>query len=379
MAITISKSYRTVKNETSPAFARQSLLETLRRNGGNVEKTARELRCSKNTIYLALAKHQRHDLSDHPHTPKTDHPRKTRPDVIALIIKRRRETGFGKRRLHRYLYLWDDVVLPEATVGKILHDAHLARSKQRVRREYHRVKYRWDSIVPFEQSEIDTKEILDKQTLPVEVYRHVDESSCIPRYQWTFIEVVTRIRFLAWSYCRDWSCGQVFGKLVVWWLRLFGFQGRITMWSDGGTEFDAGQPGGFERSLEKVWKPLGVDRKIIRKGHPEDNPFVERSHQTDDYEFYIPYLLRIHREEEFLRWGGWWIKVGNLYRPHMGIGDLTPYQKLVSLGYQQPKEFCLFPPVILDHLVALDNFMEPLTTVQDHIDYDRNLPTLDRR
>jgi len=371
MAITISKSYRTIKRETSPEFARQGLLENLQWNAGNVEKTARELGCSKNTVYLALIKQNENDFRDKPHTPKTSHPRKTKPDVIALILKRRRETGFGKRRLRRYLALRDDLVLPEATVGKILHDVGLVRSKKRVRREYHRVKYRWDTIIPFEENEMDTKEILDKRTLPAEVYSHVDRSSFIPRYQWTFIDVVTRIRFLAWSYSRDWSCGQVFGKLVVWWLRLFGIERPITLWSDGGTEFDAGQPGGFERSVNNFWKPLGVERKVIRKGHPEDNPFVERSHQTDDYEFYIPYLLRMKQEEDFLRWGGWWIKVGNLHRPHMGIGDLTPYQKLRSLGYSLPQKFCLFPPVILDYLVAVKELLEPVTTVQYHLDYDQ--------
>ena len=52
------------------------------------------------------------------------------------------------------------------------------------------------------------------------------------------------------------------------------------------------------------------------------------------------------------------------------ITDLPPYQKLVSLGYALPKEFCLFPPVILDYLVAPKELLEPVTTVQDHIDYD---------
>jgi hypothetical protein len=48
-------------------------------------------------------------------------------------------------------------------------------------------------------------------------------SLSIPKYQWTAIDPKTRIRFLSWSFNRDWSCGQVFLKMVVWWLRLFGF------------------------------------------------------------------------------------------------------------------------------------------------------------
>jgi hypothetical protein len=50
--------------------------------------------------------------------------------------------------------------------------------------------------------------------------------------------------------------------------------------------------GAFERANDYFFKPLGVERKVIRKGHSEDNPFVERSHQTDDFEFYIPHLYK---------------------------------------------------------------------------------------
>ena len=44
MAITISKPYLILKKETFPEFVRQTLLENLQRNEGNVEKTAREMR-----------------------------------------------------------------------------------------------------------------------------------------------------------------------------------------------------------------------------------------------------------------------------------------------------------------------------------------------
>ncbi len=185
----------------------------------------------------------------------------------------------------------------------------LVRVKRRVARES-RKKYNWAVLFGFDELKGDT----NKRTLPLEVYEYVKKSPFIPRYQWTMIDVATRIRFLAWSYSRDWCCGQVFGKVVVWWLRLFGFWKKITLWTDGGTEFDAGQLGGFERS-----------------------------HQTDDYEFYIPYLMEVKSERDFLKLGGWWIKVYNLYRPHMGIQNMTPYQKLLSFGKAIPKEFCCFP------------------------------------
>jgi len=75
-----------------------------------------------------------------------------------------------------------------------------------------------ESLFPFQEMRADVKEILDKETLPKEVYSYL-EGSDLPLFQWTVIDVVTRIRFIA----------------------------------------------------------LGVTRSIIRKGHPEDNAFSPAS------------------------------------------------------------------------------------------------------
>lgn len=367
----LSQSYAMLKGETGEEFARKTLLENLRFNKGNVKKTAREMGCSRNTIYLALEKERNNDLSDKPHTPKSPHPKTTPQETVDLITKRRKETGFGKRRLRWYIASQENLLVPESTIGKILHDRKLARKKKRVRREYHRIKYQWNKILPFEQLEMDTKEIADKKTLPKEIYDYVKKNShFIPQWQWTIIDPLTRIRFLSWSYSKDWSCGQVFGKMVIWWLRSFGFSGNITNWSDGGTEFNAAQWGAFKRTCENFWQPLGVERKIIRKGHPEDNPYVERSHQTDDYEFYIPHLLKAKSELDFIKLGAWWQKVYNTIRPSMALEDMTPYQKLKSLSYPTPKEFCLFPILILDRSVDLPEILNHPKSVQEHLDYD---------
>jgi len=162
-----------LKRETGEKFARKTLLENLRLNQGNVKKTAKEMRCSRNTIYLALEKERKNDLTDRPHTPKTIHPRTTSQKIIDLIVKRRKETGFGKRRLRWYIAGLDSILIPESTIGKILRVKKLVRKKKRVRREYHRIRYQWDRILPFEQIEMDTKEIADKDTLPQDVYNYV--------------------------------------------------------------------------------------------------------------------------------------------------------------------------------------------------------------
>jgi hypothetical protein len=60
--------------------------------------------------------------------------------------------------------------------------------------------------------------------------------------------------------------------------------------------------GAFERANESFFEPIRIERKIIRKGHLEEKiSFVESSHQADDFEFYIPHLLKVKSELDFIR------------------------------------------------------------------------------
>jgi len=363
----ISQSYATIKKEAGAEFARKVLLETYRRLKGNIKATSKAMQCNRRTVYLALEKQKVGNLCDASHMPHNI-ANKSPVELEEIIEKRRKETGFGKRRLRWYIFQLDKQLVPESTIGAVLKRRKLASKRKRIRRES-QTWYVWENLLPFEECQLDTKEIADEKTLPKEVYEHFVDKP-LPRWQWTFTDVKTRIRFLAWSYSRDWACGQVFISLVVWWLRSFGFINRINVRIDGGTEWHATMPNAFEQSLKDFFYPLGIFPKVIRKGHPEDNNFVERSHETDDYEFYILYLLSINDEVQWIKRGAWWQKVYNLVRPHMGIGDITPYQKLKSLGYTTPEAFCVFPTFILDYLATSPTIFTRSKSVQDPIDYD---------
>jgi hypothetical protein len=54
----------------------------------------------------------------------------------------------------------------------------------------------------------------------------------------------------------------------------------------------------------------------------------------------------------------------------MELKDMTPYEKLKSLGYATSQEFCLFPTLILDRLVDLPEIVNYQKSVQEHLDYD---------
>jgi len=81
---------------------------------------------------------------------------------------------------------------------------------------------------------------------------------------------------------------------------------------------------------------------------------VERSHRTDDEEFYRPYLLSIHSSQEFLVMAARWLYFYNVLRPHLGAGmdGLPPLAVLRRLEYNGPDTIALLPPIILDPISA---------------------------
>jgi len=198
----------------------QSYLE-LRKDVG--EEFARVMRCSAHTVYLALKKEKRGNLKDSSHKPKSKHPHYIDNEREQIIINYRKKTKLGKRRLRYFIFQKEGINIPESTIGKVIKRAGLERKRRkRVKRDRASPFYLMESLFPFQEMRADVKEILDKETLPKEVYSYL-EGSDLPLFQWTVIDVVTRIRFIAFSYRKDWFCGKAFLQLVIWWIRSFGF------------------------------------------------------------------------------------------------------------------------------------------------------------
>ena len=357
--------------------ARKRLVRTYRETK-SIRKTAKLWGTSRLVVRKWLRKYKEkgekglQDLSRRPgRSPRrTPQPMEEKEQ---MIIEYRKKTKLGKRRLRYYIFQKEGIDIAESSIGKVIKRANLERKRRkRVKRSGGSPFYNMAFLFPFQEMQVDVKEILDKETLPKEVYRHL-EASNLPLFQWTAIDVLTRIRFLSFSYRKDWFCGKAYLQLVIWWIRSFGFHYPLHIQTDGGVGFAASAPSSFKRNVEKVFKPLGVTRSIIRKGHPEDDAFVERSHQTDDQEFYIPYLLMIKNEKDLIKRAQWWQSIYNLERPHQGLENLTPYEKLKSLGYSTGEEICLFPTLILDSVCCLDPFKIKTKSVQYHLDYNLSL------
>jgi len=100
--------------------------------------------------------------------------------------------------------------------------------------------------------------------------------------------------------------------------------------TDNGVEFTYGP---FKKdhpfALECAW--LGIKHYLNKPSHPESNGRVQKTHRTDEEEFYrvnpvkTPYewVHKIRKWEYFY----------NYQRPHQALGNLTPYQSF--LKYQK--------------------------------------------
>ena len=161
----------------------------------------------------------------------------------------------------------------------------------------------------------------------------------------------TRIRFLCYSYEKSFTNGLTFYLMIIAWLRAHNIRTELVFTVDWGEEF-----GGKSRQkitdLRKLLKPLGATIHQNHKGQSQENGFVERSHRTDDGEFYIPRLQTIKNNDQFFLESFNWVWYYNTKRGHTGEGmnDGSPYQKLQKQYYWIPKDICAFPPLLLDNI-----------------------------
>jgi putative transposase len=367
--VIIQKSYQELKQQYGDLIARELLLECYEQAAGNKSETARRMRCNRRTVNLALSKEDEGNLSDTSHQPHSQ-PHQTKKEIEEKVLFWRGKTKRGKKRLHRILLDEEKLIIPISTIDKILKRNKVKmRQKKRKYRSSNPPSYDFSSLLPFEKFQYDTKDYLDKQALKQELYGHVLKYR-LPQYQWTMIDIKSRIRFLAWSYQLTRNNGMAFELMVKAWLKMYGLAGgNIEVQSDGGTEVGAIRKQSFERNCEQWWKPLGIKRKVIRPGHPEDDSFVERSHLTDDEEFYIPFLKEITNEWELLKRGVWWEDYYNRLRSHQSLHDLSPWQYLKSKGYALPESFCRFPAVILDTICVEPEVLNWEKAVYDQFDH----------
>lgn len=152
-------------------------------------------------------------------------------------------------------------------------------------------------------------------------------------YQYTATDCNTRLRF-AKIYPEASPANSVdFVKRVIEFMP----QQIIVVSTDNGSEFTySGRPHVHVlHPLEVLLKARGIKQNLIPKGQPQYNGRVERSHRTDNEEFYN--LLKNQNPVEAIES---WLLTYNEMREHSAIGWITPFammekrlKKQIKLDY----------------------------------------------
>jgi transposase len=329
--------------------ARKRLIETYQQTG-SIRATARCWQTSRQVVRKWLRRFEQQgedglcDRSRRPHHS----PNQTAKQLEDLVLQVREATGYGRERLALYLQR-QGVALSPYTIRNILRRHGVLRNKRQRRKPLYPAHWAWDQDVPFSLIQADAKDVLDKGALGTTLWQHIRRQR-LPRYQWTACDGRSRLRFLAYSHKITQTNGIAFLLLVSLWLRTHGVSTPVTFQTDWGQEFGGDNPDHIADLQRRFFQPLDATLSRYPMGRKEYNGRVERSHRTDDEEFYRTYLLHIHCAQEMLDMAARWIYFYNVLRPHLGkhMAKSTPLQVLRKLGYNGHDRIALLPPILMD-------------------------------
>ena len=323
------------------------MLEYLKSNGGNVSEVSRVFGINRSVVYDILAKQKSGDLKDRSKVP-INQPRKTPATTEDLVVGIKNKTNLGPQRICDYASDYHEVKLYPGTVRHILrrNKTRIKRKVNYLRRKQVRPIVDWYSAKPFEIVQIDLKYIRDHKALSKQQLMHLDTCN-VPNYQWSALDVSSRFKLIAYSSERTWTNGLCFFLWVTSYLRSHGVTCEIVYTVDNGEELGGRS---WLKILELRKLLFGFGCKLIQnhKGKPSENAHVERSHRTDDDEFYCLRSQFISSKEDLCEEGLKYIYYYNNLRRHSALDRKTPFQYLKEHLPEIDDTIRLVRPFMLD-------------------------------
>lgn len=267
-----------------------------------------------------------------------------------LILEKHIKLNYGPKRMFKHLRRQGYDIQNTYTLAKIkgvYKRNDLETKKIRTANGERRPLYNYDEIEAFEYLQYDTKVVADRHSLPKEIYQLFKYSPQLPKIQWTITDAKTKTRFLAWSYDLDSFLGFKFLEFVICWIRSHNIRVRIHAQIDGGPEMCSGSEKKLASWNEKLSR---YDAEVYDTGGVKwKQNLVERSHKTDDEEFYCPRGEFIKSKSDFLMEGQRWIIYqNNRSNDGIGLNGLSPKEKMGQLGIYNAEQLCNFPCLILE-------------------------------
>jgi transposase len=283
-----------------------------------VAKAARRFGLSRFTIYP-----WRKSVEPTKHGPKSVD-WQTDPETEALILQLKLATNYGPKRLRAELELVG-VVVGEKAIRGVLERADLVvhHTKKRVKKQY-----KFYAPYPGYRLQVDTKAVPNGSDK-----RRSD------RQQFTAIDIVSKIRFLAvYDSLSNFNSIQFVRDALAFYADI-GIRVECVQ-TDNHATFTNLYSGGNKRADHELRRvhPLtqflldqGIEHKLSRPGTPQHNAFVERSHRTDEEEFYriidVVRLDNLELDEAMKRWQDEY----NYLRLHSSLGYKSPMQHYLDV------------------------------------------------
>jgi transposase len=235
-----------------------------------------------------------------PQNPKC----RTPPHIEGKILHLRRTYHLGPRRIHWYLLRYHGIKVSSGAVYYVLKRDGLNRLPRNVRKRRVQPWQRHEKQVPGHHVQVDVKFL----TFAGQAGKPVR------RYQYTAIDDATRIRALK-VYERHTQENAI--DFVNYVVERFPFR-IATIRTEDGHEFQSM----FHWHVED----LGMSHAYIGVRTPRLNGKVERSHRTDEEEFYqlLTYTGDVDLNMKLEEWQNFY----NYHRPHSAPAGNTPYEVL---------------------------------------------------
>lgn len=273
----------------------------------NVSKACRHFGVSRETYYKWKRDYERYgekaliNSKPCPQNPKI----RVAESIEDLILHLRTTYHLGQLRISWYLKRYHGIKVSPGGVYGVLKRAGMNKLPQHQRKRSMEPFKRYEKQVPGHRIQIDVKFLFFKDILTGREAK---------RFQYTAIDDATRARAL---YIYDQHTQKNAIDFVDKVREKFPF--RIhTIQTDNGHEFQA--------LFHWHCEDLGIRHVYIKKASPHLNGKVERSHLTDQTEFYqlVEYIDDIDIQKKLAEWEVFY----NMYRPNGALKGQTPYEVL---------------------------------------------------
>ncbi|WP_170428428.1 IS481 family transposase [Ruegeria arenilitoris] len=272
---------------------------------GNAPKACRYFGVGKSSFYRwrdAYQKYGEAGLKNAKSIPKNP-ANQTPTEIVEKVLYLRRKYHFGPIRIVWYLALYHGIKISDAGVYRILKRNGLNQLPRGTRmRKLHTKRYQ--KQVPGHHIQVDVKLLTFKGK----------RGEKVRRFQYTAIDEATRVRVLK-IYDKHTQANAI--DFIDHIIEKFPFRIREVR-TDIGHEFQAK----FHWHVEDK----GIRHAYIKRGTPQLNGKVERSHRSDQQEFYqlLSYKGDVDLEAKLDEWERFY----NFARPHGAHNGQTPYEAL---------------------------------------------------